>query len=279
MRTTMCVLKTVVARLLVLFALAHEWRATAQEPAAGKTFDVASVRENRSGTTQSRTNRTATSVTIVNQTLRPIIQLAFGIPHAGRIFGAPKWATVDRFDIDARGAIGGLDDFRAMMQGLLAERFKLAAHIEQRDMPIYHLVQARPNGALGPSLTRSTTECPAGRGTAPPAAAAPGDARCGLRASGAGEITLVGVNIDVLAAFLSISQQRQVVDRTGLTGRYDIHLAFAPDPLPGRAADPQLEGRPVLVTALQEQLGLKLKAATELQDVLVIDSVSRPDAN
>jgi uncharacterized protein (TIGR03435 family) len=278
MRTTMCVVKTVLAGLLVLFGLT-EWRATAQEPAAGKAFDVTSVRENRSGATQSRTNRTATSATFVNHTLRTIIQFAYGIQTPGRIIGAPAWIAADRFDIDARGAIGSLDDFRAMMKRLLADRFQLAAHTEQREMPVYHLVTARRDGVLGPSLTLSTTECTTGRGAAPPAAGTAGDAVCGLRSSGAGAITFVGVTIDALAAFLSISQQRQVLDRTGLTGRYDIRLAFAPEPMPGRTPDPLLEGRPVLVTALQEQLGLKLEGATERQDVLVIESVSRPDAN
>jgi len=284
--------RTVVTVVGVVLAVVAAAAGTAQEPSsqAGlKTFDAVSVRKNTSGTTRSEMDRNASGVTIVNQTLRPIVQLAYGISQPVRIVGLPDWANTERFDVTARGSVGGLEDFRAMMQAMLADRFKLAAHPERRDLPSYTLVMARSDGRLGPSLKPSSCQpvglgAISGRGAAPgPAAAPPRTAgstpECGLRGSGPGEINLGGINMATFAAFLSITQARPVADQTALTEVYDIHLQFAPDPFPGRAPDPATEGRPSLLTALQEQLGLKLEPGTQPQDVLVIDRVSRPDDN
>ena len=87
--------------------------------------------------------------------------------------------------------------------------------------------------------------------------------------------------MSLFASILSLTQRRPVIDQTGLPGSYDIHLLFAPDPVPGREGAPPsaIEGRPSIFTAIQEQLGLKLEAANQPQEVLVIDRVSRPDEN
>jgi uncharacterized protein (TIGR03435 family) len=276
--------------LWVLGAAGPALGAASQEPtstpAAGKTFDVASVRANHSGATQTRFDRTSTGVTIVNLQLRAIIQFAYGVSQPSRLAGVPDWASIERFDIIARGTIDGLDDFRAMMQALLIDRFKLATHTEQRSVPIYNLVLARSDRRLGPSLKASTVNCPppgrGGRGSQAPDASAPGTStneECGVRPGGPGELNLRGRPLEFFASLLSVTQQRPVIDSTGLTGSYDIHLLFAPDPMPGRAVDPATDGRPSLLTALQEQLGLKLEPAKQQQDVLVIDRVSRPDEN
>jgi uncharacterized protein (TIGR03435 family) len=278
-----------VAGVLVAMITAVGLHVTAQEPAAqsAKAFDVVSVRRNTSGTTRSNIDRSPTGMTIVNQTLRPIVQLAYGISQPVRIVGLPEWANTDRFDVTARGNIGNLADFRVMMQAMLVDRFKLAAHTEQRNLPIFTLVMARSDGRPGPSL--KTSSCPpvglgaiTGRGAAPPpapAADAPPTPPCGLVGSGPGEITVAGINMETFVGFLSITQGRPIVDNTNLTGAYDIHIQFAPDPLPGRDPEPATEGRPSLLTALQEQLGLKLQPGTQPQEVLVIDRVERPDEN
>jgi len=264
---------------------------TAQEPASQtgtKTFDVVSVRKNTSGTTRSNIDRNAAGVTIVNQTLRPIVQLAYGISQPVRIVGLPDWANTERFDVTARGSVGGLEDFRVMMQAMLVDRFKLAAHLEERSLPSYTLMMARADGRLGPSLQPSRCS-PVGLGaiTGRGAGAAPASGPrtdspapdCGLLGSGPGEIHLGGINMATLAGFLSITQGRPVLDQTNLPAVYDMHLLFAPDPLPGQPPNPVTEGRASLLTAIQEQLGLKLEPATQPQEVLVIDRVSRPDEN
>jgi uncharacterized protein (TIGR03435 family) len=274
--------------LLIIGAIARAPRAASQESTssstADRTFDVASVRANHSGTTQSRFDRTPTGVTIVNLPLRAIIQFAYGVSQPSRLAGVPDWVSTERFDIVARGTVTGLDDFRAMMQALLADRFKLATHTEQRSLPIYNLVLARADRRLGPSLTPSSLNCPppgrGGRTGQPPAGSdPPTNEGCGVRPGGPGELNLVGLRLELFASLLSVMQQRPITDSTELTGAYDIHLLFAPEPMPGRPVDPATDGRPSLPTALQEQLGLKLEPGKQQQDVLVIDRVSRPDEN
>ena len=128
--------------IIVSLVFAPGILASAQSAPVEKTFEVASVRTNRSGSNQTTMNRTANGVTIVNLPLRAIIQFAYGISQPSRVVGAPGWIVIERFDIVARGPVNGLDDFRVMMQALLADRFKLAAHIEQRTVPAYTLVRA-----------------------------------------------------------------------------------------------------------------------------------------
>ena len=235
--------------------------------AEGQSFDVASVHQNKSGTTQTNINYTPGGVTFTNLPLRAIIQFAYGINQAAHLAGVPDWANSERFDIVAHGAVTSLEVRRLMLQTLLADRFKLAAHTERRSLPIYTLVLARSDGKLGPTLKPSTADCAA--------------QRCGVRPGGPGDVNLTGVQIGAFAAMLSITQGRSVVDGTDLTGMYDIHLAFAPDTTvgPGAAATAAPDDRPSIFTALQEQLGLQLQPGHRPEDVLVIDRVSRPDEN
>ena len=235
-------------------------------------FDVASVHPNTSQTMQTNISFTAGGVTFTNLQLRAIIQFAYGISQPSRLAGVPDWANIERFDIVAKGPVNSLEDRRRMLQALLADRFKLVAHTEQRSIPIYELVLARADGRLGPSLTPSSIDCPAqGRG----------NARCGVRSTGPGNIKLTGIPMSQLAAVLSVTQGRPVVDRTGLTEPYDVELVFAPEPIPGRGGETPTvpEDRTSLITAIQEQLGLKLQAGNRPEDVLVIDRVSHPDEN
>jgi len=267
------------------------WIFAAMLLATAQTFDVVSVHQNTSGTTQGNTSFTQGGVTFTNTQLRPIIQFAYGISQPARLIGVPDWANSERFDIVARGTIRTLDERRAMLQALLADRFKLTAHMEQRRLPMYSLVLARADKRLGPDLKPSSTDCTArtgdgqrSGGDAPPAAPVNPLAdllRCGLRPGGPGEVNIVGIPLSLVSAFLSITQGRPVVDATGLKGAYDIHLSWAPDPIPGRAADPNaaVDSRANIFTALQEQLGLKLEPGTQPEDVLVIDSVSHPTEN
>jgi bla regulator protein blaR1 len=257
--------------------------AVAGAQAPGATFDVASVKPNKSGSTQVKIDVTATTVTLLNLQLRPIIQLAWGINTPSRLAGIPDWANAERFDIIGKAeSIGSREAMRPMLQALLAERFKLAAHMETRKQPIYALVKARRDDKLGPALHPSTVTC-AGRGATPPADGAPPPVPCGPRPGGAGRLVMVGISMPQLAPMLSLMVGRTAVDRTGLTGLYDFEIAFTPErPLPGpdgaATPAPSNDG-PSLFTALQEQLGLKLEPETETVDVLVIDHVERPTEN
>jgi uncharacterized protein (TIGR03435 family) len=177
-----------------------------------------------------------------------------------------------------------------MMKSLLADRFKLVARIEKKEMPIYALIQARSDGRLGPQLKASTIDCAAvnaGRRGGPP----PGPPdfngappQCGMMARPGG-VKAGGVPINQILQLLSQNVQRIVVDRTGLTGNYDIDLTWTPEQLPqgrgdsppGAPALPPIDPNgPSLFSALQEQLGLKLDSTRGPVDVLVVDKVERP---
>ena len=172
-----------------------------------------------------------------------------------------------------------------MMQSLLAERFKLAAHTETRQLPIYTLMLAKADGRPGPQLRPSTTDCEAlrgqgrGRGSAPPG---PGERPpCGM-AMGPGRLISGSTPLSQLIAALSQAVRRVVIDRTNLKGNFDIDLIWTPDQMPAGWPPPGVNvpaidpNGPSIFTALQEQLGLKLESQTGPVDVLVIDHVEQP---
>jgi len=238
---------------------------------AQATFDVASVKANTSGASQITVNWDG-AVTIINVPLRAIVQYAYGINTPSRISGYPAWTDVERFDILAKPPAGmtGVEEMRAMLRTLLADRFRLLARLETRQMQGYALVRSRADGRLGPNLTPSKTACVGPRGEANPLAmqcATPGTA---------GATRFVGVPMAQLAAMLSLIVGRPVTDRTQITGPYDFELKFSADAGAGGAADTTA---PSIFTALPEQLGLKLDTHREEVEVLVIERIERPSQN
>jgi uncharacterized protein (TIGR03435 family) len=172
-----------------------------------------------------------------------------------------------------------------MLRTLLAERFKLVAHKETKTLPIYALVMRRPDGALGPQLRRSTTDCApinAARGSGAPGASpprAPGDPLpCGIVGSVGPPLRVVGDSQSMaqLIYVLSGYAGRSVIDRTGLSGLFSFTLELS---FPEAQAPTTQNEAPSFFTAVQEQLGLKLEPTTGPVDVLVIDHVERPMEN
>jgi uncharacterized protein (TIGR03435 family) len=227
----------------------------------------------------------ADGVRLVNLPLRGMIQLAFGINQPSKVIGIPDWTVTERFDITARAA-GPItaEERRLMLQALFADRFKLVARWEKRELSVLALVLARNDGKLGPNLIES-------KGCTPPRAAAsqgaaPADAQtpiCGPKTGGAGGLILVGAPIQQLSGLLALMLGNTVVDKTGLMGRYDINLRYAPERqlpagvnIPGPPVDPNA---PSIYIALQEQLGLKLDSQKMQEEVLVIEHVERPTEN
>ena len=139
----------------------------AQTPAK---FEVASVRPSKPGETQVTVSWTG-GVTMINVPLRAIVQFAYGINTPSRIVGHPDWTNVERFDIQAKPPEGltGVEQMRPMLQTLLADRFKMVARSEKREVQSYALVKAKPDGPLGPRLKPSTAKCTGG-GVLTPAA-------------------------------------------------------------------------------------------------------------
>jgi len=297
------VLAAGIVSLLTLTAGIGAVATAPQAPADVPRFEVASIKRNTSGDGRVMIGmQPGGRFTATNVPLRFLMTSAFRIQEF-QIDGAPGWAATDRFDIVAKAEAGAPEgQMMAMLQSLLVERFKLAAHHETKEMPIYALVLARADGRLGPKLKPSTVDCEAMRGRGPAQAGAvgagsPEAGRAGvvrMPVSGSmpcavrmGPGTLVGtpMSLDQLARTLSNTVRRFIVNKTGLTGNYDVDLTFTPEQLaqgggaagPGGPQGPAIDPNgPSVYTALQEQLGLKLDAQRGPVETLVIDHVELP---
>jgi len=179
-----------------------------------------------------------------------------------------------------------------MLQALLEDRFKLKTHRETREVPVFELTVAKGGHKLqrhqeGSCVTRPPLDLTKGPPTPPPALP-PGQKFCGIGGTYQGAnlvVTAQGITLDELSrVVLGSVDGRQVIDKTGIVGKFDFRLEHAPMEEMRRvlAANGDDHGEPTapsLLTALQEQLGLKLEAAKGPREFLVIDSVERPSEN
>ena len=264
-------------------------------PEAAERFEVATVKQNKSGEIGPRFSGRPGRFSVKSATLQEIIMYAYEL-QAFEIFGGPGWVTNDRFDIDATmepaptGSASGPRQ-RRLLRALLAERFTLIVHEERREMPVYAMVLARPDRKLGERLRPFDGDC--AKGAAAPLAPElsalrpeanrakdPTPCMMGLipgRISGRG--MMVSNLTDTLSTLPPV--RRRVIDRTGLTGQFDFDLEWTPmatSSAPAAAGVPNApsDAVPNVFTALQEQLGLKLESTKEAIPVLVIDSVNQP---
>lgn len=209
--------------------------------------------------------------------LQDLIVFAYDVqPY--QIVGGPPWLDVDRWDVTAAGAPDARDATLAALRRLLTDRFHLTVTRATREMPVYALTLARSDGRLGPAIKRSDIDCEAIQAEARRTRVLPPEARGKCLANGrVGGIQLGGMPISMMAPLLSTRLQRTVIDRTGLTGPWDLTLTYTPDPtqipagplLPG--LPPIDPNGPSLFTAMQEQLGLKLESTRAPVEVLVIE--------
>jgi uncharacterized protein (TIGR03435 family) len=251
---------------------------------ATQSFEVASIKQNRSGDSRaSFGGQPGGRLVVVNNTLRNIVRNTWNLQNY-QIVGGPDWFDTDRWDITAKAPDGTVTEPRQMlplMRTLLADRFKLVVHNETRQLPVYALILARPDGKLGPQLRKSDLDCAAIAAAVARGEPAPPRSQdrpfCGTR-TGPGSVMTSGVALPDFARNLSNATGRFVVDKTGLTGVFDLELKFTPDPLGPTTADPATDV-PSLFAAIQEQLGLKLEAQRSPVEVLVIDSARRPTEN
>jgi uncharacterized protein (TIGR03435 family) len=209
----------------------------------------------------------------------------------------PKWTTTENFDVQARAPGNpSKDQFRLMMQALLADRFKLAVHYETRELPVLVLMLDKP-GKLGPKLQQHPDDSPCSTAPPPPGAAptAPATidggfpetcgALVGWPVSGRIRVGARNVPMAMLSSSFDVPAtgvDRPILDKTGLTGKYDFLLEFTPQingPLPpGTNFQPDDSG-PTFLEALKEQLGLKLDPQKGPVNVIVIDHVEQPSEN
>jgi uncharacterized protein (TIGR03435 family) len=230
----------------------------------------------------SRSGRVAAQAT----TARALIRYAYGAVgsngqivrplEAERVIGGPSWIDELRFDLDARmdDPSRGPADRMQMMRTLLEERFDLQARHASRTLAVYNLTFARPDRRFGPSLHELNQPC-----TPAVDQRTQRSTPCAVR-SAPGNLTGHGVAMAAVATYLSPIVGRIVVDRTGLSGRYDLSVQFAEMDVvtPSTLNDAAVDG-PSIFTALSEQLGLRLESARAPVDVVVIDHIERPTPN
>lgn len=256
---------------LVLVFLTATCASAQTTQAAAPTFDVASIHlhtpephERNHIWSPSNDGNFRTS----NVTLKAIIQYAFDMPQS-RIVNAPAWTSSQPFDIDAKSIDDALNQRLhnlpsdqakpiklAMIQALLADRFGLKTHREQRELPIYELAVAKGGAKLTPTKSDGLTTN-----------------------HGNSYFNGKGITMSLVAQELARDAGRVIIDKTGVPGRFDIDLHWQPDDAPPMHLNGEEVTLPSLFTALQEQLGLRLEPAKGPVEVLVIDDVHQPSAN
>lgn len=273
--------------------------ATPQSPSPTTTrteFEVASIKPDKSGGPfQGLKVEPGGRVTAHNVSVRYLVSSAYRLTPAQirMISGAPAWIDSERFDLEAKAEGNFSEDQLVLMaQSLLADRFKLKAHTETKQLPVYALVLASA-GKTGPHLAPHTADAkcdpdPRGGGEPINANSVIPRAPCGgIRFLIDGGRMGVGASttMNVFARNISGLVDRAVVDRTGLSGDYDLALEFTPAPgQPGSIPDVDANvvdstAPPDIFRAIQEQLGLKLERETGPVDILVIDHIEELSAN
>jgi uncharacterized protein (TIGR03435 family) len=242
------------------------------QPTATLTFDVASVHlsaPSTDGHNHIWNDIHESHFRTGNLSIRDLIQYAYNLPKS-QIVGGPGWLDSGMYDIDAKSSsevdvrLKAMPDGdaaqqkRVMVRELLKERFSLTTHEETRVLPVYILVLAKGGAKFQPS-DHSGTRIDVGRSR--------------IHVQGSDD------TIGLLARELAQSQGRLVVNRTGLTGRYDLTLRWTPDETPLLNGEPDPNAPPGLFTAIQDQLGLKLESGKGPVPVLVIDHIEPPSAN
>lgn len=253
------------------------------------SFDVTSVKKvNTSGSALpglGAVQINGGSFSMLNISVETLLHFAYDFAPDEKPLGLPSSMTSERFDVEARASGNPTrEGFRTMTRSLLADRFKLAAHYETRQTPIYGLMQAKP-GKLGPQLrTYSDAEEPCVAKPTPKQTVAGGfPASCGqwqFLPDHAGVIRVGGRNMgmeDINNVFQIFAHlDRRVFDQSGLSGKYDFILEWGFTTSDAPTAE---TNEPTFSEALQAQLGLKLEAKTAPVNILVVDHIEEPAPN
>ena len=261
---------------------------------APPTFEVASVKPSQPGAPRGPIGFGGERINVTAWTLSELMVLLYGQSgplYRFQITGGPDWIDRERFDVTATVSPSRPPDpslLPEMMKALLAERFKLLVREETKEGSTYALTLASRDGQLGPKLRRAPAVLCPEPGSPPPPSPAPGadTPRCDYRI---GYGTLVGRGVTIRTLSLSMANfygvGRVIVDKTGLTGGFDMDMEWAPmtqfrqpgnlDPPPD-FADRAVNNLPTLFVALKEQLGLALEPDRGPVRSIVIERVERP---
>ena len=243
--------------------------------AAGAEFDAASLKP--SGPQSVRMERKDPEVySFSKATLWDLLFKAWSLVDYEKQISGPAWLRKDSFDLMARFPRGTTGkDFRVMLQNLLIERFKLAVHTETHDLPVYALTVGKGGPRLSESGTVLGAPPPKDDDCFPALRQGQPDIALGYAIGGRRCLTAQQEPIAALIDILRLEVDRPLIDRTGLTGRYDVALEFG-QPLSGQSPAADL---PDIFTAVH-QLGLNLQKLKAPYEILVVDYAERrPLAN
>jgi uncharacterized protein (TIGR03435 family) len=284
----------------VLFGSSHSTQTPAQSQdqkgsAAQSVFEVASIKLNKHESGMMRLGLWGERFLVSGMTTQGLIREIFGIQD-DQIIGQPRWLNSEMYDIQAKVESAEAErlnhlsfdqrlvEYRRMLQTLLVDRFRLAFHREFRDLPMFALVVAKKGTKIEEAKPGDTYP----------------NGMKDLEGEGHGDVMRIqrgllvgqGIPISNLVEMLSqLGLGLVIVDKTGLTAKYDFTLQWTPDQgtprFKGTDGSPQPAGSspladsfgPSLFTAMEEQLGLKLEKQKGPVDVLVIDHIEKPSGN
>lgn len=281
----------------------------AQMSAAPPAFEVASIKPNLGcgGPGRGSGGRPSPGrITLECAQLRDLIVTAYGIYANGssanprgfrmQVLGGPGWIDSDRYDLVAKaeGNPPAAQLYGPMLRALLEERFRLEVHRETKEVPVYLLTVAKGGVRLQSAKEGSCVSADMNHPLPHPAPGQPRPRDCGSQVTGAdGTFDMYGATMESLSTQLAIRLDRDVIDRTGMAGMFDIHLVVSrADLVPRALAGGEVEQAdsstlavasdstgPSIFTALQQQLGLKLESGKGPVEFLVIDHVEKPSEN
>jgi uncharacterized protein (TIGR03435 family) len=249
-------------------------------PPLSPEFEVVSIKPFKRGSGPHWLGLVPDGISIQGMPLKSLLQAAFGVEE-DRILSAPGWVKTDEFDIVAQVAGPDVPTWQKQtfsqrglaLRPILEDRFQLKFHYETKVLPFYVLAIAKGGSKMKEFVP-------------------PGDAATnGLRLVGRGHLEAQGISTGELIRDLSKQLSRTVVDKTGLTGKYNFALQWEPEDAlafatggpsgqPGNDnASPPDSGGASLLTALREQLGLKLEPQKGPVSVIVIDHIETPSPN
>jgi len=243
--------------LLVAMAIAwlHGEVARAQAQPAPPEFEAASVKPNTSGERRSGTSTSKGQLRMDNISLRAWIQTAFDVRDYS--LSGPSWLDSERFDVVAKiPGDAARAQVPAMLQALLRDRFHLASHWESKEIPGYALVPAAKGAKIQPVESTGNSS----------------------NLTSDGKIEAREIPMEGFALLLESALDRPVQDLTGMPGVFDLRIEWMPDNAPAERSEEVVAGS--LFSALQDRLGLRLRAQKVSVRTLVVDHIDRvPAAN
>ena len=237
-------------------------------------FEVASIKPSEGGSSSALLDPLPSGYSASNVPLSSLIRLAYQL-NPYQVVGGPDWVYGDRFTVAAKYPAGwsldrpgGRAEAFQMVQTLLADRFSLRVHKETREGTVYLMTMARDDRRLGPKL-RPVPACVRSSSEAREKGTAPCTVLLGRRA-----VEMNGQPVPYFASSVALMIGAPIIDRTDLSGFYDIKIEWTPAETPDGGTD-----HVPLFIAIEEQLGFKLERSKGPIDVLVIDAVERPTPN